>query len=463
MAGYDTLYHLLECEIRQRTEEGCVADGAIWDERLRLCGPKKLGELELLYEDLMELTPAAGFAFGEPGDVEAILAALAAEPAPLAKPSGKTIFEQIHGGWLGRCCGCSLGKPFQTPPFTHHPQNTQRRDIRMWLEKADAWPLEGYVPAASPAERWGLQLAGTECTRDAIRRMEPDETIQASLLSLTVLERHGRDFRTGDAARVWLEVLPFDLAAPAEAQTLANLANEEAFARNARSDSVIESLDWTAVASWHNPYREWAGAMARADVHGLAAPGDPDLAAAMAWRDARLSHTKNGVYAAMFQAALVAAAFSERDPARLVEQALGRVPRESRLAQAVRQSLEIGLEEGNWEDAWDRLMPHIGSYDPRHAIPAAALETLALLHGEGDFGRSIGVAVSCGLNPAAIGASVGMVLGVAGGVRAIPPRWAQPLNNTLRGGLPALAQTTISDTSRRSGRVLEAAIAAAKG
>jgi ADP-ribosylglycohydrolase len=194
----------------------------------------------------------------------------------------------------------------------------------------------------------------------------------------------------------------------------------------------------------------------------LAAPGDPDAAAAMAWRDARLSHTKNGIYAAMFQAALVASAFSEREPARQIEQALARVPSGSRLAQAVRTSLALSLEEGNWEDAWDRLMPHIGGYDPRHAIPAAALETLALLHGEGQFGRSIALAVCCGLNPAAIGAAVGTVLGVAGGVRSIPPLWAQPLNNTLRGGLPSPAQTTISDTSRRSARVLEAAIAAAK-
>ncbi|MCZ9337194.1 ADP-ribosylglycohydrolase family protein, partial [Streptomyces sp. TRM76130] len=54
--------------------------------------------------------------------------------------------------------------------------------------------------------------------------------------------------------------------------------------------------------------REWIGALIRADLHGWTNPGDPAAAAGQAHRDAVLTHTANGVYAAMFAAAVIATA-----------------------------------------------------------------------------------------------------------------------------------------------------------
>ncbi|GAA3501272.1 hypothetical protein GCM10019016_083790 [Streptomyces prasinosporus] len=58
------------------------------------------------------------------------------------------------------------------------------------------------------------------------------------------------------------------------------------------------------------------GALIRADVHGWVSPGAPRRAAALARKDAVLSHTGNGVYGAMWAAALVAAAFTAPTPRR---------------------------------------------------------------------------------------------------------------------------------------------------
>ena len=71
--------------------------------------------------------------------------------------------------------------------------------------------------------------------------------------------------------------------------------------------NLLEGYLPPVTATRHNPFREWIGARLRVDVYGWCAQGDPARAARMAYEDARLSHTANGVYAAMWMAAAHAA------------------------------------------------------------------------------------------------------------------------------------------------------------
>ena len=83
----------------------------------------------------------------------------------------------------------------------------------------------------------------------------------------------------------------------------------------------------------------WIGADIRSDPWGYAAPGYPEKAAEFAWRDATISHRRNGIYGAMYFSAAIAAAFATGDPVEALEAGLGDP---GRLPAGARSALGIG-------------------------------------------------------------------------------------------------------------------------
>ncbi|MCP2292323.1 ADP-ribosylglycohydrolase [Nocardia amikacinitolerans] len=202
------------------------------------------------------------------------------------------LFDRVYGGWLGRCVGCALGKPLENG-FVW-----TREHIRAYLERAGAYPLTDYVPALlPPSPRFPLNPTWPVSARGRIDGAPRDDDIDYTVLGLHLLESRGLDFTADDVAKLWLERLPFLQTYTAERVAYRNL---------------VDGLRPPRTAEVRNPYREWIGAMIRADIFGYVSPGDPERAAALAARDAAVSHTGNGIYAAMWAAALVAAAFTAR-------------------------------------------------------------------------------------------------------------------------------------------------------
>lgn len=122
-----------------------------------------------------------------------------------------------------------------------------------------------------------------------------DDDIDWTILALALAEGYGPVLTTADIARGWLDRLPFTQTFTAERAAYRNL---------------IYGLKPPQTASIDNPYREWIGALIRADMFGYLNPGNTARAAREAVVDARLSHLGNGIYGEMWAAALVAAALA---------------------------------------------------------------------------------------------------------------------------------------------------------
>jgi ADP-ribosylglycohydrolase len=199
-----------------------------------------------------------------------------------------------------------------------------------------------------------------------------------------------------------------------------------------------------------NPYREWIGAQIRADVWGWVSPGDPGRAAELAWRDARLSHSGNGIYGEAFVAAMIAAAFTTDDVGDIVDMGLRAIPYDSRLAEAVRFARDLPSRTEEWEEAVDLLYERVGQYHWVHAVNNAALLAAALLYGQGDFERTICLAVMGGWDTDCNGASAGSILGVMRGAGGIPEAWSGPLRNRVRTSLKGFDDSRLDDLATRT-------------
>ena len=224
-------------------------------------------------------------------------------------------------------------------------------------------------------------------------------------------------------------------------------------AERAAYRNLVDGLVPPQTATYRNPYREWIGAQIRADGFGYAAAGLPEAAAELAFRDAALSHVKNGIYGEMFVAATLAAALAVDDVRDAIEIGLSEIPARSRLAEALRQVIAWHEQYDDWEEAWEAVNQAFGGYHRVHTINNAAVVLLGLLYGEGDLERSITVAVIGGWDTDCNGATVGSVIGAMKGARALPQKWVGPLNDRLRSYVAGYDNARISDLARRTGAV----------
>ncbi|GGY20177.1 ADP-ribosylglycohydrolase family protein [Streptomyces anulatus] len=378
--------------------------------RLRALAGRLLDELALLESPL---------AADEPTGLDEIVAACPHWPGPA--DSGRAVGrDRLHAAWLGRAAGCLLGKPVEKLPL---------EGIRALARATGDWPPTTWftargVPAGLlAAHPWNRRSAATSLAEN-IDGMPEDDDLNYPLLTLLLLQRHGRCFTTDDLARLWLDELPAGRTFTAERIAYGNL---------------LAGVEPPETARRRNPFREWIGAQIRADVHGWTHPGDPAGAAAQAHRDAVLTHTGNGVYGAMFTAAALAvAAGGESDVHGCLAAGLRVVPPHSRYARAVRLGIETARTEGEFDAVVDRLHAVYGdTHHWVHVLPNAALLAAALTHADGDFTRSIGLAVSGGWDTDSNGATAGSLAGLlAGGPGALPEHWTAPLKNRLATSVP---------------------------
>lgn len=415
-----TLHELIEMEIRQKWEEGYDVTGI--KEQLKRV-PLSREALLTFYHKLEKLKMRSDFPYREPNELEEIKKLRPRGPRKLEfKLDEKRLLKAILGGWIGRCAGCMLGKPVEGWP---------RAKIKEVLVKTRAYPLTYYFPPEAIGK-------DSELAAGNIKIVIRDDDLDYTMLNLSVAESKGIKFSTLDVAKAWLSKLPYHAIYTAERVAYRNL---------------VLGLKPPKTATFLNPYREWIGARIRADLWGYICPGYPELAAELAFRDARLSHVKNGIYGEMLTSAMIAAAFTSDDPEEILKVGLSEIPHDCRLAKALREVIEWWHRGITWEEALELAERRYGSYHPVHTINNTVIVAISLLWGEGNFERSITIAVMGGWDTDCNGATVGSIVGIMNGIDHIPSKWYHPFNDRISSIMVDFNNVRISELAKRTLKV----------
>ncbi|MCX7754238.1 MAG: ADP-ribosylglycohydrolase family protein [Anaerolineales bacterium] len=365
-------------------------------------------EIETAIDEIRRLPIDMELAVREPNDLAAIRALRPDGPRRLWHSFDETIYaDRLEGALLGRFAGCTLGAPVEFWPIDK--MWNLARENGMDLPPLDYWK---YVPepydiryAVSPREAY---------TRDKMKGVPVDDDVTYTLLGLLILEDFGPNFTTEDVGAAWLKYLPY--ACTAEDIALRNLKK----GIPARQAGEVD-----------NPFCEWIGADIRSDPWGYLAPGLPEVAAEMAWRDAFLSHRRQGIYGEMYFSAVIAAAFAVDDPVEALHIGLTEIPRDCALAKAVRWALDEAPRIQHYRQARAAAETYCEGMSGVHTIINALLTIWGItMHGT-DFSKVIGEVMSMGLDNDCTAATAGSIVGAVVGKRGLPEHWYRPFENTV--------------------------------
>ena len=385
--------------------------------------------LQTAFKDLRKLPIDKKLAAMEPNGLKAIKALRPKGPRKMwERFDAKTYADRLRGAMLGRFAGCTLGAP-----------------VEFWsIDRMEEWAREIGQPFP-PVEYWRRitdphRLRYEVSRRDAYtsEKMDGvpvDDDTAYTLLGLLTVEKFGPKFTVDDNGRSWLKYLPY--ACSAERVTLKNLKNKV-------PANKCGELD--------NPFCEWIGADIRSDPWGYMAPAWPEFAADMAYRDAYLSHRRQGIYGEMFFSAAIAAGFALSDPMKAIEIGLTEIPRQCALAKAMKWAMKTAPKISSYKAARAAVDRRFKGMSGVHTINNACLTIFGIGIGGTDFTRVISEVVAMGLDNDCTAATAGSIVGACVGLKGIPEDWYKPFNNTVHSYLIEQRPFKVDDLARRFGK-----------
>ncbi len=311
--------------------------------------------------------------------------------------------ERVYAGVLGKIIGVYLGRPFE------------------------GWPHEKIV--AELGEVWYY-------VND--RLMHPlvvtDDDISGTFTFLRALEDYKYDpsLSPKQIGQTWLNYI-------IENRTIlwwGGMGNSTEHTAFLRLKNGTEAPASGSIAMNGQVVAEQIGAQIFIDGWGLIHPGDPKSAADFAARAASVSHDGAAIHGAKVVAAMVAQAFVEAEINKVIDAGLSVIPADCLIATMIQDIRAWHAKGLDWRSGFQEIKAKYG-YDKFggncHMVPNHALIIHALLHGEGDFQRSLMIVNTCGWDTDCNSANVGCIVGVLNGLKGIDagPDWRGPVSDRI--------------------------------
>ncbi|MDD4689271.1 MAG: ADP-ribosylglycohydrolase family protein [Eubacteriales bacterium] len=418
------------CEYTQSMEEGLDIERyeELFKEVSRLPrGIYKKQMADTIFDIVHNAPQKEGYPYNEPSDLEGIRRLRKSSNLNLPNVYTAVLADKIKGAWLGRICGCLLGKPIE---------GIRSKDLNLLLEESGNYPMRRYILSKDITDdiinSSGFDLKGDRCWADNISCAPADDDTNYTVLASLLIEKYGRDFTSENMMEMWMNCQPHQAYCTAERVAWRN---------------YFEGYSIEDTAIYKNPYREWIGAQIRGDYFGYINPGNAQKAAGMAWRDGAISHIKNGIYGEMFIAAMIATAGVCNDAETIILGGLEQIPSTSRLYEKVVDVIKWHKSGVSEEECRDRIHSAFDEHTSHgwcHTISNAMIVIMGLLYGN-DYSSAVGIAVQSAFDTDCNGATVGSIYGMMHGADAIGQEWTKPINGRLKTSLIGKDEYTIDE------------------
>lgn len=286
--------------------------------------------------------------------------------------------DRIKAGWLSQLIGAAMGTMVEG--YTTEKLYEAFGDVKDYLRKPNTY----------------------------------NDDITFEIAFLDAFKNKGYEITSEDIALSWIGLIPTGWSA------------EEIALRNIRSGLLPPES-----ALFNNPFSEWIGAQMRGGICGMAAPGNPKLAADLAWKDGQVSHINNGILGEVFNAVMTSLAFVESDVKKIVKLAISMIPSDSEYYSVIEYAYSTCLKNENWQDTHKECQKKYIKYNWIHAYPNACCEIIALMYGDGDYEKTLNIITMCGVDADCNAGMIMPILGIQKGMSIIPQRLISPAFDLL--------------------------------
>ena len=164
------------------------------------------------------------------------------------------------------------------------------------------------------------------------------------------------------------------------------------------------------------------GAQIFIDAFGMVAPGDPELAARLAEMEARIAYDAEAVNGGRVMAAMVAAAFVEKDMEKILDAGVSVIPRDSVIARLHRDVRGWAAQDKDWHTTYDRIVEQYG-YGKYGGlcpmVPNHAIMVMAWSYAPDSFRQAQAIINTAGWDTDCNASNVGSVMGIKVGLAGI--------------------------------------------
>jgi len=361
------------------------------------------------------------------------------------------LMDKLSGFWIGQLVGNYMGFPFENcyvdEPIDFLVKRYYTKKDDPSIEMND--DLRGYIPVAAS---W-------------IGGAFSDDDTDIEFVTLHAVEKYGLDITYPEITEMWKKHINHHIWVAN--RTARDLMSEGFVApdtgRKQNNENWFQIDPQLVNEIWSAFY-----------------PGMIKQAAERAEWGARITNDDWGTHPTIAYGAMISAAFFEKDVEKLVQIAIEAVPNEGPFAEGIRDVVKWHKKYDNWRDTRKKIHEKYyeykkGSYEAPVSVVSSLQNGLcgimAILYGQGDFMKTVGIAVSAGYDCDNQAATCAGLMGVLNGQGCIPEeftndflpgdwKWDKPFNdkyvNITRDDLPL--HTPISKIIERIGKISKTAI-----